>query len=165
MSTATMRYAIPSEVEFQIKRTVDAPRELVYDCFTKPEHLTHWMLGPDGWSMPVCELDLRPGGAWHYQWRHEGGDTMEMHGVVVEVVPPERLVTTESWGGPYPETVNTVTFEEVPGSGTLITTTIRYPSTEARDAALQTGMTKGVQRSYERLEQLLSGLQSDRGGK
>jgi uncharacterized protein YndB with AHSA1/START domain len=162
MTTATAEYTTPSDVEFQISRVVDAPRELVYDAFTKPEHLTQWMLGPDGWSMPVCETEVRPGGAWHYQWRCDSGEAMDMHGVYQEVSPPERLVTTENWGGPYPETVNTVTFTEVEQGRTLITTTIRYPSTEAREAALQTGMTKGVERSYERLEQLLKGLRAGR---
>jgi uncharacterized protein YndB with AHSA1/START domain len=162
MTTATAEYTTPSEVEFAITRVVDAPRELVYSAFTEPEHLTQWMLGPEGWSMPVCEIDLRPGGAWHYQWRHTNGETMDMHGVYREVSPPERLVTTENWGGPYPETLNTVTFTEVEDGKTLVTTTIRYASTEAREAALQTGMTKGVELSYQRLDEVLKALQAQR---
>jgi uncharacterized protein YndB with AHSA1/START domain len=162
MNIATAEYTTPSEVEFQIQRVLDAPRELVWEAFTKPEHLTQWMLGPDGWSMPVCETDLRPGGAWHYQWRHEGSETMDMHGVYQEVTPYARLVTTENWGGPYPETVNTVTFTETTDGKTLVTTTIRYPTTEAREAALQTGMTRGVERSYERLDEVLTALRAER---
>lgn len=158
MTSATAEYTTPSEVEFQIQRLFDAPRPLVWEAFTKPEHLTQWMLGPDGWSMPLCEIDLRPGGTWHYQWRQESGETMDMHGVYREVTPYDRLVTTENWGGPYPETLNTVTFTETADGKTLVTTTIRYPSTEAREAAVQTGMTRGVERSYERLDEVLTAL-------
>ena len=160
MTTATAEYTTPSDVEFQITKLLDAPRELVWDAFTKPEHLTQWMLGPEGWSMPRCDIDLRPGGQWHYQWQHEGGETMDMNGVYKEISPFDRLVSSENWGGPYPETVNTVTFTEVEGGKTLVTTTVRYASTAAREAALATGMTKGVELSYVRLERILKALQA-----
>ena len=86
---------------------VDAPRHLVFAAWTNPEHLPHWMLGPPGWTMPVCEIDLRPGGEWHFVWRRSDGAEMEMSGVYKEITPPERLVSTESWGGNWPETLNT----------------------------------------------------------
>ena len=143
-------YTTPSDQEIVSTRVVDAPRKLVWEAWTDPEHLPHWMLGPAGWTMPVCEIDLRPGGAWRYVWRNSDGSEMEMHGVYKEVSPPERLVSTESWGGDWPETLNTLLLAEQDGT-TTITNIARYPSREARDAALQTGMKEGMSESFNRL--------------
>jgi uncharacterized protein YndB with AHSA1/START domain len=132
-------------------RVLDAPRRLVFDALTSPEHVPHWLLGPEGWTMPVCEIDLRPGGEWHFVWRGPDGTEMEMRGVYREIVPPERVVNTESWGGEWPETLNTVVLSEEEGKTTL-TSTVLYPSKEARDAALATGMEEGWSASYERLD-------------
>jgi uncharacterized protein YndB with AHSA1/START domain len=143
-------FTTPSDREVVITRVVDAPRTLVFDAYTRPEHLRHWMLGPEGWTMPICELDLRPGGKWRYVWRRTDGSEMSLHGVVQEVTPPERYVCTESWGGNWPETLNTLVLTERDGK-TTIRQTVRYPSKEARDAALQTGMKEGVTQSYDRL--------------
>ncbi len=132
----------------------DAPPRLVFDAWTNPEHPPHWMLGPEGWTMPVCEIDLRAGGAWHFAWRRSDGAEMEMSGVYREVAPPGRLVSTESWGGEWPETINTLILAEKNGR-TTITLKIFYPSKEARDAALATGMTDGVSLSFDRLARLL----------
>ena len=148
-----------SEREVVMTRTIDAPRRFVFDAWTKPEHLPHWMLGPGGWTMPVCESDLRPGGGWHYVWRKSDGTEMEMRGVHREITPPERLVSTESWGGDWPETLNTLVLSEKDGK-TTITQTILYPSKQARDAALQTGMKDGMAQSFDRLEQYLRKLGS-----
>jgi uncharacterized protein YndB with AHSA1/START domain len=115
------------------------------------------MLGPEGWTMPVCEIDLRPGGAWHFVWRRADGSEMAMRGVYQEVAPPERLVSTESWGGPWPDTVNTLTLSEEDGK-TTITVRILYVSKEARDAALKTGMKEGMAASYARLAEYLRTL-------
>jgi uncharacterized protein YndB with AHSA1/START domain len=104
--------------------------------------------------MPVCEIDLRPGGAWHFVWRRADGTEMEMRGVYREVTPPERLVATESWGGDWPETVNTVVFSETEGK-TTVTQTVRYPSKQARDRALATGMKAGMSMSFDRLAEHL----------
>src|SRR5262249_30896014 len=112
------------------------------------------MPGPSDWTMPVCEIDLRPGGAWHFIWRHADGRAMAMRGVNREVVPPERLVSTESWGGAWPETINTLVLIEAEGK-TTITQTVLYPSKEARDAALRTGMKVGVSLSFGRLDEYL----------
>lgn len=154
--------ATPSEREFTFARTFDAPRQLVFDAYTRPEHIQRWMLGPEGWTMPVCETDLRPGGAWHFVWRQDDGTEMEMRGVYREVVPPERIVNTESWGDGWPETTNTLTFTEEDGKTTL-TCTILYPSQEARDAATQTGMMSGVEISYNRLDEVLASLSKEVG--
>jgi len=107
--------------------------------------------------MPVCELDLRPGGAWRYVWRKSDGAEMTMGGLVREVTPPERLVTTERWGPEWPETVNTLTLTES-GGRTTITLTITYPSKAARDAALETGMKGGMDESFARLDRLVRSL-------
>jgi uncharacterized protein YndB with AHSA1/START domain len=109
------------------------------------------MLGPDGWTMPVCEIDLRPGGKWHFVWRKANGTEMGMHGEYREVTPPERLVSTEKWGDEWPETLNTLFLSEANGKTTM-TNTILYRSKEARDAALKTGMKEGAAQSFDRLD-------------
>jgi uncharacterized protein YndB with AHSA1/START domain len=149
--------ATPSEQEIEITRLVDAPPALVFEAFTNPAHVPNWMLGPQGWSMPVCEIDLRPGGAWRFIWRRSDGSQLEMGGVYREVKPPERLVSTESWGDGWPETLNTLLLSEQSGK-TLITQHVRYPSKEARDAALNTGMQDGMSESFDRLEAYLERL-------
>jgi uncharacterized protein YndB with AHSA1/START domain len=150
-------FTTPSDREVVMTREVDAPRELVFDAWTKPEHVQQWMLGPSGWTMPVCEIDLRPGGAWHFVWGRADGTEMEMRGEYREVTPPERLVSTESWGGDWPETINTVTLSEEDGK-TTITQTVLYPSKEARDAALATGMKEGASVSFDRLAEHLRAM-------
>jgi uncharacterized protein YndB with AHSA1/START domain len=156
VTTSTTTLTTLSDVEISISRDFAAPRTLVFDAHTKPEHVSQWLLGPEGWTMPVCEIDLRPGGSWHFVWRRDDGTEMEMRGVYHEVVPPERIVNTERWGPEWPETVNTVLFTEQDGK-TTVTQTVRYPSKEARDAALATGMMTGVERSHELLDALLAG--------
>lgn len=156
--TGTLEVTTPSDREIAMTRVFDAPRRLVFQAWTSPEHLPQWLLGPEGWTMPVCEIDLRPGGAWRFVWRRSDGTEMEMHGVYREVVPPERLVSTESWGGDWPETLNTLVLAEEDGR-TTITNTILYPSKEARDAALKTGMKDGVAASFDRLAELLASIQ------
>jgi uncharacterized protein YndB with AHSA1/START domain len=133
---------------------VDAPRRLVWKAWTSPEHVPHWLLGPEGWTMPVCEIDLRPGGKWHFVWRRLDGTEIEMRGVYRELVPAERLVNTEAWGGDWPETLNTLVIAEENGK-TKIACTVFYPSKKARDAALATGMTEGWSASYDRLDEYL----------
>ncbi|CAN5896927.1 SRPBCC family protein [soil metagenome] len=154
-----MKVFMVSNVEVVITRTVPAPKDLVFDAWTRPEHVTNWMLGPEGWTMPVCEIDLRPGGLWRFVWQKgEGGKTMEMTGEYLEVSRPDRLVQTENWGEPWPQTHNTLVFTEENGR-TVMACTIRYPTKEARDAALKTGMEDGTAVSYDRLERYLATLQ------
>lgn len=161
MATATKTgvttYVTPSDTEIAIIRVVDAPRRIVFDAWTNPKHVPKWLSGLEGWTMPVCELDLRPGGKWRYVWRKADGGEMEMTGDVREVKPPERFVTTERWGPEWPETVNTLVLTESNGQ-TTITLTVLYPSREARDRALQTGMKSGMDESFERLDTLLGTL-------
>lgn len=152
-------FEMPSDVEVRITRVVAAPKGLVFDVHTRPEHLPNWMLGPPGWTMPVCEIDLRPGGAYRYVWRTGDGAEMTISGTFHEVIRPDRLVSTEAWGGgDWPDTRNTVTFDEREGR-TRITTTVRYPSQAARDAAVQSGMRDGMDASYASLDAYLVGLE------
>jgi uncharacterized protein YndB with AHSA1/START domain len=157
MNTGTLQVTTPTEREIVMTRVFDAPRSLVFEAWTNPEHLPHWMLGPEGWTMPVCEIDLRPGGAWHFVWRRADGTEMAMSGMYKEVTPPERLVSTESWGGNWAETLNTLTLSEENGK-TTITNTILYPSKEARDAALKTGMKEGASQGFDRLDEYLRAM-------
>jgi len=154
-NAATFKVTTPSDREIVMSRVFDAPRKRVFEAWTNPKIVPLWLLGPDGWTMPVCEIELRPGGSWHFVWRKADGAQMEMRGVYKMVKPPEKLVSTESWGGEWPETLNTLEFTEEKGKTTL-THTALYPSREDRDKALQTGMTKGVTRSFDRLEDLLA---------
>jgi uncharacterized protein YndB with AHSA1/START domain len=150
----TTTFTTPSDREVAAIRVVDAPRTLVWEAWTNPEHVPNWLLGPEGWTMPVCEIDLRPGGEWHFVWRRADGSEMGMRGVYREVVPPQRLVHTESWGGEWPETLNTLILTEEDGKTTMLSTVL-YPSREARDAALETGMKDGWSLSYDRLDEYL----------
>ena len=157
-STRGLEIRAQGDREIVMVRAFEAPRRMVFDAFTKPELIRRWLLGPDGWSMPVCEVDLRVGGKYRYVWRRdEDGTEMGMGGVYREIVPVERIVATETFDEAwYPgEAVGTVTFAEQ-SPGTLVTQTMRYASREARDGVLRSGMEKGAERSYQRLEEILS---------
>jgi uncharacterized protein YndB with AHSA1/START domain len=145
----------PSDREIVVTRVVDAPRRLVFEVFTNPEHVPQWMTGPDGWTMLICEIDLRMGGAWRFVWRSADGVELAMRGSYREIAPPERLVSTESWGGDWPETINTLLLSEQDGK-TTITQHMLFPSREARDAALKTGMLEGMSISFDRLDAFLA---------
>jgi uncharacterized protein YndB with AHSA1/START domain len=148
--------------EIVITRVFDAPRTLVFDAWTRPELFARWF-GPRGWTVPVCEIDLRPGGAYRYVLRGPDGAEIVMRGVYREVVPPERLVSTEVFEGfsevgwrPEDETLTTVLFAEHDGK-TTCTATVRYPSQEVRDAALQLDQAwKGMGDALDRLAELLA---------
>jgi uncharacterized protein YndB with AHSA1/START domain len=148
----------PTDREIVITRSFHAPRQLVFDAFTKPDLVRRWLLGPEGWTMPVCEIDLRVGGAYRYVWRKTGVPDMGMGGVFREVVVPSRLVATEkfdeSW---YPgQAVNTTVFTEN-GPITKVEITVLYESKEARDVASRSGMERGMAAGFNRLEALLAG--------
>jgi uncharacterized protein YndB with AHSA1/START domain len=150
-------FKTPSDREIVATRVFNAPRKLIWDAHTKPEHVSQWMLGPEGWTMPVCEIDLRPGAPWHFVWRKSDGSEMEMNGVYKTVAPPERLVSTESWGADWPETLNTVLLTEEEGKTTMVSSVL-YQSKEARDKALGTGMKEGWSQSYDRLDEYLRAI-------
>lgn len=151
--TAKLQITMPSDRELMMTRAFEAPRPMVFEALTKPDLVRRWLHGPDDWTMPVCEIDLRPGGALRYVWRGPDGTEMGMSGQYREVVPPQRVVHTElfdeDWTGG--ETVVTTVLTEQDGR-TTVTTTILYASKENRDGALQTGMEQGMAASYDRLE-------------
>jgi len=96
-NTGTLQVSTRGDREIVMTRDFAAPRQLVFDAFTKPELVRRWLLGPPGWSMPVCEMDFRVGGSYRYVWRHEKGQEMGMGGVYREIVVPERIVSTEKF--------------------------------------------------------------------
>ncbi|WP_434438709.1 SRPBCC domain-containing protein [Lentzea sp. E54] len=148
---------LPSDNEIAMSRSFDAPATLVWEAYTTPALLRRWLLGPDGWEMPICEVDLRVGGKWRYGWAQpDGSGAFEMHGEYTEVTPFTRIANTEIFeDNPPAETV--VEFVEADGRTTM-TTTMRLVSQEARDAVLATGMADGAGRSYERLGEVLATL-------
>ena len=154
----TFKITPSGEQEILMTRVFDAPRNLIFDAFTKPDLVKRWLLGPPGWSMPVCEIDLKVGGAYRWVWRRDSdGTEMGMGGVYREIVRPERLVFTEKFDEAwYPgEAVGTLTLVEKEGKTTL-TQAMRYESRQARDAVLESDMERGVAASYDRLEEILS---------
>lgn len=150
-------FACPSDRAMTATRTVAAPQAAVFNAWTDPRQVSRWLLGPEGWTMPVCEIDLRPGGAWRYVWRKADGREMEMGGTYREVRAPDRLVWTERWGPEWPETTNTLvlTGDE---HRTTMTLTVTYPDQAARDAATRTGMQDGIEASFTRLDRVLETL-------
>jgi uncharacterized protein YndB with AHSA1/START domain len=153
----TLKVTTPTDREILMTRVFDAPRELVWDAHTRPELVKQWMLGPPGWSMPVCEIDLRVGGRLRYVWRNNDGREMGLNGVYREITPTDRLVHTElfdeDWTGG--ETVVTTLFTENSGKTTLAMT-VRYASREVRDNVLKSGMETGVAESFDRLDEIFA---------
>jgi uncharacterized protein YndB with AHSA1/START domain len=155
-----LQVTTPTDREIVMTRVFDAPRRLVWDAHTKPELVKRWLLGPPGWSMPVCEIDLRVGGSYRWVWRRDSdGKEMGMGGVFREIVAPERLVCSERFDEAWyaGEALNTTVLVESGGKTTL-TLTIRYESRETRDAVLKSGMERGVVASYDRLDTVLAGM-------
>jgi uncharacterized protein YndB with AHSA1/START domain len=161
-NTGKLKVTTPTDREIAMTRVFDAPRCLVFDALTKPELVRQWLLGPPGWSMPVCEIDLKVGGAYRYLWRNANGTEMGMRGVFREIVVPERLVTTENFDQPwYPGDALTTNVLIEESGRTTLTLTVLYDSQKTRDAALKAPMEKGVAASYDRLEELLPSLRAE----
>ena len=164
MSSGKVTVEAKGDRELVIKRAFSAPKELVFQAHTECKHLKRWMFGPDGWSLAVCEIDLKIGGGYRYVWKK---DAIEMGagGEYREVARPDRLVCTERFDDPwYPgEGLATITFDEA-GGVTTLTNTIRYESKEARDTVLQSPMEEGLSLGYDRLEALLSESATAAGG-
>jgi len=158
-STATLEVTTPSELEIAMTRVFDAPRNLVFDAWTKPELLKRWLGVRNGWSLDVCEVDLKVGGAYRYVWRGPDGAEMGMGGVYREIVTPELLVATERFDNPWydGEALDTIVLVEE-GGKTRATTTVLYESREIRDAVLASGMSTGVGESYDVLEDVLTSI-------
>ena len=146
----------PTDREIVIARSFAASRQLVFEAFTTPDLVRRWLLGPDGWTMPVCEIDLHVGGAYRYVWRKPGVADMGLGGVFLEIERPAKLVNTEKFDDAwYPgEAVNTTVFAPK-GAATEVTITVRYESKEARDIASRSGMERGMAAGFDRLEELI----------
>ena len=159
INSDTFKVTTPSDQEIRMTRLFNAPRDLVFDAMTKPEHVREWWgrLG-DGYSVPVCEIDLRVGGAWRFVNRHPGGEAA-FSGEYREITRPSRLVFTEIFEE-FPDSVSVVTSEFTDEAGkTRLTATVRYPSLDVRDMVLASGMSRGAGISYDRLEDLVATLQ------
>lgn len=153
-----LKVAANGEREIVMTRVFNAPRRLVFEAFTRPELLKKWLLGPEGWTMVVCDIDLKVGGSYRWVWRRDkDGTEMGIGGVYREIVVPERIVSTEKFDQPwYPgDALGTVALVEENGKTTL-TQTILYVSREARDGVLKSPMETGVAASYDRLAVLLA---------
>jgi uncharacterized protein YndB with AHSA1/START domain len=155
---------VPSDSEVEVVRSFKAPRALVYRAYSEPALLRRWMLGPPGWSMPVCEMDVRVGGAYRWRWRNdEDGSEFGFSGVFRDVDPPARVVHTQSFdpgttgGAPGDEAIVTATMVEENGI-TTVTTRIDFGSKAGREAAMATGMTDGMEQSYQLLDRALLDL-------
>lgn len=153
-NTGTLQVTTPSDREVVLTRVFDAPRRLVYDAFTQPELLKRWF-GPRGWSLVVCEVDLRVGGAWRYVLRGPDGKEMGMSGVYRELAPPDRSVHTERFDDYPGESVVTTVLVEEHGRTTL-TATVLAESKEIRDAVISSGMEHGAAETYDKLAELLA---------
>jgi uncharacterized protein YndB with AHSA1/START domain len=159
MSTGNFAVTTPADRQIAMTRVFDASRSLVFEALTRPELVKRWLLGPPGWTMPVCEIDLRTGGAYRYVWRNVNGTEMGMGGVFQEILPPERIAQTEKFDDPWyeGEAMGSTALTEHEGKTTL-TTTMTYASREVRDAILKSEMESGVAASYDRLAELLRSL-------
>ncbi len=162
-SASKMTVTTPSDREIAMTRVFEAPRKLVFEAYTKPELLKRWLGVHNGWSLAVCEIDLKVGGTYRYVWRGPGRAEMGMRGVFREVVPPERIVATEKFDDPwYPgEGVSTLALAEQ-GGRTTLTLTVLYESREARDGVLASPMEQGVAEGFEKLAEILASLQTRR---
>lgn len=157
------KVSLPSDREVSVSRQFNAPRELVWEAYTTPALVQRWLLGPPGWTMPVCEMDVRAGGAFRWVWRSaEDGSEFGFHGVFRVVEAPSTIVHTEIYdsgdagGSMYDgEALITVTLAESGGITTL-TTVMDFGSKEARDASISTGMTDGMEMSYRLLDSVLA---------
>lgn len=142
---------ILSDTQVRVSRTIHGSQELVWRAHHEKELLQQWLLGPDGWTMPVCDVAVEVGDTYRYEWEN-GEDRFGFEGELVESAPFTRSVTTERMiGMPGEGTVNEMTLTPLE-DGTLLTILITYPNIEVRDMVLGTGMADGMETSYQRLE-------------
>jgi uncharacterized protein YndB with AHSA1/START domain len=153
-NTGTLKVTLPTDREIVLTRGFDAPRRMIYDAWTKPELLQRWF-GPQGWSLAVCEIDLKVGGKWRFVLRGPDGKEMGMGGVYREIVPPERDVHTESFDDYPGDSLVTGVLVEHDGKTTM-TATILYPSREVRDEVIKSGIEHGAAETYDKLAEMLA---------
>ena len=153
-SASTLTMTLPSACEIVLTREFDAQRDLVFEAFSKPEHMAHWW-GQKGSSLPVCQMDFRPGGAWRFVEHTADGNDYGFRGEYRDIVRPERIVWTFEFEGlPGHICVETMAFEDV-GGKTRITATTVFDSVEDRDGMIESGMERGASEAYERLAEYL----------
>lgn len=157
----TMNVTTPNDREIRITRVFDAPRNAVWKAMSRPELLKRWLLGPPGWEMVKCEDDQRVGGGFLWAWRGQDGQQFSMRGIYREVVPGQRVVRTEVFDfpgsmPPMAEQLATLELADDGVGGTLLTLTVAFPSKQARDAAVASGMESGVSAGHDRLAEILA---------
>lgn len=152
--------ATPGDRQIVVTRSFDAPRDLVFLCYSKPELLRRWY-GLADWTMTVCEIDFRVGGKWRFVTRSPDGFAMGSQGVYTEIVEPARIDQTEAYDDDWTQggSVNSVVFTEADGVTTAVTT-ITYSSAEARAAAVATPMAEGMEIGFKRLDVALAELET-----
>jgi uncharacterized protein YndB with AHSA1/START domain len=156
VSSGSAVVTLPTDEQILITREFDAPRHLVFKAYTTPELVSRWWPGQRG-QMQSAEIDLRVGGSWRYVMSCSGDLEVAFHGEFREIVPGQRLVTTEIYEGvPEPDepAVNVVTFTEIPDDRTLLEVLVLCPSKEMRDAIIDSGMEGGMQEGMDLLEQI-----------
>lgn len=154
--TGTLVVTKPSDTEIAMRRVFDVPPALAFDAFTKPAILKQWLGVRAGWMMSVCEVDLRAGGTYRWMWRGPNGE-IGVRGTYHEVVAGERVIATERFDQPWYPGEGRVTIEFADqGAATAVTMTVRYISRQARDDVFETGMTRGIVESYDRLDKVLA---------
>jgi uncharacterized protein YndB with AHSA1/START domain len=155
MAEGKITLSTPSDLEIVMTRVFNAPRRLVFEVYTKPEHVQHWW-GQRGSTMISCEIDFRPGGRWRFVTREADGSENAFRGEFREIVEPEMIVWTFEWEGmPGHISVETVTLDEQDGKTTVTSRSV-FDSKEDRDGMLQSGMEAGANESYDRLEEHLA---------
>jgi uncharacterized protein YndB with AHSA1/START domain len=157
VSSRTATVTLPTDEQILITREFDAPRDLVYKAWTTPELVRRWWSANRG-EVTTCEIDLRVGGTWRYVMVADGGVEVAFHGEYREIVPNERIVSTEVFEGmPDAEALNTLTLAEADGRTTL-TLLVQHESKEHRDAHINSGMEDGLQDALDLLEQVAVSL-------
>jgi uncharacterized protein YndB with AHSA1/START domain len=166
MTTSSMSettFTQTAELEFVMTRVLPAPPALVFAACTEPRHMTQWW-GPRGYTMPVCEMDVRPGGTYRFVQSAPDGNTFAFHGTFREVTPPHHLVMTQIFD-PYPmsELLVSIDFVDLGDGRTRMVDTMRFDSIDSRDGNLAAGMERGARESYDRLYELLARLMQTEG--
>jgi uncharacterized protein YndB with AHSA1/START domain len=158
-NVGNLKITTPSDREIAMTRVFEAPRKLVFEAYTKPELLKQWLGVLGGWSLAVCEIDLRVGGRYRWEWQGRDGMKMGVSGVYREIVPAERIVNTELFDDPWYEGEALITNVFVEQGGkTTFTATMLYSSMETRDAVLKSPMETGVAKSYDKLADVLASM-------
>jgi uncharacterized protein YndB with AHSA1/START domain len=153
-NTGNLDITTPSDREIVMTRVFNAPRRMVYQAFTRPELIQRW-LGPRGWTLPTCEVDLRVGGKYRYVGEGPDGTKLGWGGIFKEIVPEQRIAHVESFDD-YPGEAQITSEWTESGGKTTFTATMLYESKEVRDAVIASGMEHGAAESYDRLEEMLA---------